>query len=641
MLKLTPYCNFKFFSTNSNVDEKAMKSVDKFTSNTVFLPLFQGNVESEAKNFAVVPISYSEINNLECLRQGLEVTKSNAAPGLDGVRKADFSEAKLVSLQAELISQKYQPKPTKRVAIFKPNGGTRSLGVSSERDKIVQATIQIALQSKYGKYFSPYSFGFRPGLGCHDALKHVRNHWQNITWIISIDIEKCFDTINHKILLDILRPLVDQPLLELISKLIKVGYIVMFDTSSSVSELDLGTPQGSLLSPILCNFYMHILDTYLEKVLIPQWNLGEERAYVQGYQSRKALLPEDKAIIQTYPELEGQIQRIKHNRWVNDEKGARDPNDSKFRRLRYIRYADDIVIGFTGSHSEALAISNQVEKFLEGTLCFKVNKDKSSVVHAETNGIKFLGTFIKYLPNKLVIDPKHNKPGEISQLKAVAINKPQLRAPIKDILERAVSNGYAKARDDGSIRATSCRKLSSLEDKAIVLRFSSIIRGILNYYSFVNSKSDLWPVVSLFRKSCALTLADKHKLKTAAAVYKRYGPNLKVQGSVPKDFVTLHYPDSLTTTQTFKLGRRSPSLAFVDDLGSLKGSYRSNPKTSDHCQFPGCSVLGGLEEHHVNPQVNISNKLSAFEKSLIAKKRKTITLCRKHHLVLHGKNVTE
>jgi len=226
-------------------------------------------------------------------------------------------------------------------------------------------------------------------------------------------------------------------------------------------------------------------------------------------------------------------------------------------------------------------------------------------------------------------------------LKAVAINKPQFRAPISDILERAVSNGFAKARDDGSIRATSCRKLSSLEDKAIVLRFSSIIRGILNYYSFVNSRSDLWPVVSLFRKSCALTLADKHKMKTAAAVYKRYGPNLKVQGPIPKDFVTLFYPDTLKTTQTFKLGKRSPTLAFVDDLGSLKGSYRSLIKSSDQCQFPGCGVKEELEEHHVNPQVNISNKLSAFEKSLIAKKRKTITLCRKHHLDLHGKNVTD
>nr|AAD12069.1 reverse transcriptase homolog [Diacronema lutheri]ADW83098.1 hypothetical protein [Diacronema lutheri]QHD45373.1 hypothetical protein [Pavlova sp. NIVA-4/92] len=631
----------RYFSNISSVEDKRKKAVDEASVASVpavFVPLSQ----ESSDNFIGNPISYTEIYDLQSLRLGLEATKSSAAPGLDGDRKANFSEAKLVALQAELISQKYQPKTTKRVAIPKPNGGIRYLGISSQRDKIVQASIQNALQSKYGKHFSPDSFGFRPGLGCHDALKHVRNTWQNITWIISIDIEKCFDTINHTILLQILRPLVDQPTLELISKLIKVGYVEMFDTTCfPISESTIGTPQGSLISPLLCNFYMHILDTFLQKVLIPQWNVGDERSYVKGCQNRKAMDVNDKAIVEAYPELEGQIQRIKHNRWVTEGKGSRDPNDANFRRLRYVRYADDIVIGFTGPYSEALVILDQVVKFLEKTLCFKVNKEKSSINHSETNGIKFLGTFIKYLPNKIVIDPKHDIPGEIQQLKAVAINKPQLRAPIKDILERAVSNGFAKLRDDGSIRATSCRKLSSLEDKAIVLRFSSIIRGILNYYSFVNSRSDLWPVVSLFRKSCALTLADKHKLKTAAAVYKRYGPNLKVQGPVPKDFVILHYPDTLKTTQTFKLGKRSPTLAFIDDLGSLSGSYRSLPKTSDQCQFPGCGAKEGLEEHHVNPQANISNKLSAFEKSLIAKKRKTITLCRAHHLDLHRKNVTE
>ena len=143
--------------------------------------------------------------------------------------------------------------------------------------------------------------------------------------------------------------------------------------------------------------------------------------------------------------------------------------------------------------------------------------------------------------------------------------------------------GYAKVRKDGkSIRATSCRKLSSLEDKLIVQRFSSIIRGLMEYYSPANRRSDLWSIVATYRKSCALTLADKHKLKTAAKAYKRYGPNLKISDPIKKKETVLFYPTTLKTTVNFKLGKNTISLAD-SILDPIKGSYRSNVKTSSSC----------------------------------------------------------
>jgi hypothetical protein len=131
-------------------------------------------------------------------------------------------------------------------------------------------------------------------------------------------------------------------------------------------------------------------------------------------------------------------------------------------------------------------------------------------------------------------------------------------------------------------------------------------------------------------------LADKHKLKTAAKVYKIYGPYLKVTNKLdPTKTTKLDYPTSLKTTGNFKLNSASINLYLLEPT-QIGGSYKSNPKTSKSCQFPGCLATEGLEEHHFNPQVNLKRKnLTPFLKSLIAKKRKTVTLCEEHHNAIH------
>lgn len=129
-------------------------------------------------------------------------------------------------------------------------------------------------------------------------------------------------------------------------------------------------------------------------------------------------------------------------------------------------------------------------------------------------------------------------------------------------LTRPVDCGYAKIRKDGkSIRATSFRKLNSFEDKIIIQWFSNIIKRLTSYYSLANKVSDLWQVIAIYRKSCALTLADKHKLKRAAVVYKKYGFNLKVRDSVKQKWIVLFYPTALKTIVNFKLRKTNLSLS--------------------------------------------------------------------------------
>jgi hypothetical protein len=295
---------------------------------------------------------------------------------------------------------------------------------------------------------------------------------------------------------------------------------------------------------------------------------------------------------------------------VLDGKPSRDPNDPAFRRLHYIRYADDFLLSFCGTKAEAIQIKNELEQFLLSELKLEVNLEKSYIAHAEDYNILFLGMFIKYTSyNKIIKDKNHEVPGELHQLKSTAINSAQLRAPVELLLKRAVEKQYAKQKANGTVRATSCRKLASLSEKELVIRYSSIIRGILKYYSCVNQRSDLWPVVYLYRKSCALTLADKLKMRTAAQVFKRFGPKLKIKDEIQKTTAELFYPDSLKTQIKFKRGKADINVQnLCIDVDKIQGSYRSNSKTAIVCQYTGCKETQNLEVHHLNPQFNLNSK---------------------------------
>jgi group II intron reverse transcriptase/maturase len=590
-------------------------------------------------------LEYKAVISIENLEQGLLRTKSNVSSGLDGETKAEFTQNKLVQLHKELKQQKYVPKPNRRVVLSKPNGGKRYLGIASQRDKIVQAALLIQLEQLVDGHFSENSFGFRPGRGCHDALHVIKYKWQNATWVINLDIQKYFDTIHHDILLEKLSSLADQATVELVRKLIKVGYVDIHNLNDRTAYSTEGVPQGSLISPILANIYLHDFDVFVQVELLSKWNRGNERKFVTGYQNRKALTKDDRVILDKYPELENQIERIKHNRWVLDGKPSRDPHDPAFRRLHYNRYADDFLFAFCGTKHEAKQIKEELEQFLLSELQLGINSEKSYIAHAEDHNILFLGMFIKYASyNKIVKDENHIVKGEVHQLKSTAINSAQLRVPVERLLKRAVEKQYAKQKPNGTVRATSCRKLASLSEKELVIRFSSIIRGILKYYSCVNQRSDLWPVVSLYRKSCALTLADKLKMRTAAQVFKKFGPKLKIKDELQKTTAELFYPDSLKTKIDFKKGKadiNEQNLCIGVD--KLQGSYKSNLKTALVCQYTGCNETQNLEVHHLNPQfnLNLQTNLTAFEKSLIAKKRKTIILCREHHLLAHSKKLVD
>jgi len=595
-------------------------------------------------------IIYKDLISLENLKAGLIRTKNNVSPGLDGETKSDINENRLQKLFQELIAQKYQPTPSKKIGIPKPDGGIRYLGIASQIDKVVQAAILNKLEPILEDIFLRESFGFRPKLGCHNALKKIKYQWKAVNWVISIDIKKFFDRVHHEFLLKLLEKYCDQATIELIRKLLKVGYVDVHNLNDRTRYTTLGTPQGSLISPIFSNLYLHELDLFVVNELYPLFNKGECRPKNPEYAKRYTQSDTDKLILSDYPELKKALNRAKHNKFVMSGRfTATDGEDPNYRRLHYVRYVDDFLLGFIGPKKEAELIVEKIKVKLE-SLKLELNDQKSRIFHSSDAHIKFLGVYLRYFTHNKI---KHRKDSlsddnitnQVPALMAQAVNTVHFRAPVDEILDRLVNRSIAKKNMDGTIRATAYLRLSMLEDYQIVNRYSAIIKGFLNYYSCINHRSDLWKVFHILRKSCALTLANKYKLGSAARIYLKFGPELTIKETTGKIKTSLFYPKSLKTDIDFKISSTTDSVSYQNilelELNKVQGSTKLNEKTSDKCQYEGCEVITNLEVYHLRPMAHINKRkdLSTVEKAIIPRKRKTVMLCKKHHNEMHSKGL--
>ncbi len=367
------------------------------------------NVEQERAHLAKLAAAephkrFRRLYRLLCQRSWLEVAldaiRTNQGfntPGVDGVKGADLTQEQLDRLAEKLRAGTYQPMPVRRVFIPKRNGKRRPLGLPSAEDKVVQSAIKLILELLYEPLFRACSHGFRPRRSCHTALQTILLRGTP-TWTIEGDLERYFDTIDHGILLTLLRKrIADERLIELIRKFLKAGYLQDWQWHATWS----GTPQGSVISPVLANVVLHELDQYMEDVL------GANRRKATGYAGRNP----------AYNRVNLRVNRCSHRlaretdpvkrahllrqlqAWKAER--ARTPSMLPARSLAYVRYADDWTLTLHGyAKDEARAITEQLAEWLRTTLKLTLSKEKTAITHWSER-VPFLGDEIRGIKSRV------------------------------------------------------------------------------------------------------------------------------------------------------------------------------------------------------------------------------------------------
>ena len=226
--------------------------------------------------------SLAHLIDVPALERAFHRLRGNAAVGVDGVSKAEYEqglEANLEDLHGRLRTRRYRHQPLRRVHIPKGGGRTRPIGISAVEDKVVQGALREVLEAVYEQDFLECSYGFRPGRGAHDAIRALNRavYQGKVSWILEADIESFFDSLDRTRLEEMLRIRVaDGSLRRLVGKCVRVGVL----DGEERTEPERGTPQGSGLSPLLGNLYLHhTLDVWFEREVKPR--LGGEAVLVR------------------------------------------------------------------------------------------------------------------------------------------------------------------------------------------------------------------------------------------------------------------------------------------------------------------------------------------------------------------------
>ena len=300
-------------------------------------------------------------------------------PGVDGETVDGMSLAKIGRIIDALRHERYRFQPVKRVYIPKKNGKKRPLGLPSWSDELVGEVVRLLLEAYYEPQFSDRSHGYRPRRGCHTALTEVAK-WAGTTWFIEGDIADCFGSLDHSVTLGILGEKIrDNRFLRLIKGMLQAGYLEDWEWNATLS----GAPQGGVVSPIISNIYLHRLDTFVETVLIPEYTRGVRRVRNPAYREVTNAIERAR-----YHDDRGAVRQLRKQQ---RSLPSQDPQDPGYRRLRYTRYADDHLLGFTGPKAEAEEIKARLAAFLREDLKLELSEDKTLITHARTGAAKFLG----------------------------------------------------------------------------------------------------------------------------------------------------------------------------------------------------------------------------------------------------------
>jgi group II intron reverse transcriptase/maturase len=539
-------------------------------------------------------------------------------PGPDVETADGMSMDKIQRIIEAMRHERYRFRPVRRTFIPKKDGKWRPLGLPSWSDKLVGEVVRLLLEAYYEPTFSDYSHGFRPGRGCHTALREVERTWTGTVWFVEGDISDCFGNLDHEVMIKILgEKILDNRFLRMIRNMLAAGYLEDWRHHKTLS----GTPQGGVVSPILSNIYLDKLDVFVETVLIPQYTRGTRR--------------------KSNPEY----WRIHSRRWRARERGdrdtaralrrelrqlpSRDPHDPGYRRLRYTRYADDHLLGFIGPKAEAEAIKDQLARFLRDELALDLNPNKTLITHARTRAARYLGY-------EIIIQHCNDK---LTNGRRLLNGVVALRVPLDVIkAKRALYRCHGKPWHRSA--------LQNLDDFDIVQTYGAEYRGIVGYYLLA---SDVWRLNALewdAKTSMLKTLAAKYQ-STVSAMAVKYKATIDTPCGLRTCFETRIHRDGKQDLVARFGGIplvRKKNAVLIDRVAGPVPTPRKElirRLLGRRCEL--CGNAGKVTVHQIRKLAKLGKPgpgQPPWAAKMATLRRKTLVVCDQCHNVIHHTSVT-
>jgi group II intron reverse transcriptase/maturase len=548
----------------------------------------------------------------------LKSKPGNMTPGTDGKTLDGYSLGEIKKTIGQLRTEQYWPTPVRRIYIpKKARGKRRPLGVPTPRDKIIQECIRLILEAIYEANFHDNSHGFRSGRSCHTALESLRRNWVGTKWVIEADITECFERIDHHRLLDILRERIqDDRLINLIRKFLNAGYLENWQYYRTYS----GTPQGSVISPILTNIYLDKLDGELEAIC-QRHSQGEYRrqngAYYGLLGKRKQLLVLGEVDSTLRESLKDEIRAL--NRRIL-QTPTDDFNDPSYTRVKFLRYADDVVVGVIGPKSLAEQVREEMASFLEEDLKLELNRDKTLIKHLATEQAHFLGYVFKTASprwRRRNLQRKGSPHNVIQTIKTTSGNI-TLLVPLKDLskkLKKYMANG----------QPTAMYAFTNQPTDHIIEHYNGVIRGWYNYYQLAENVCSLHYARYVLQYSLAKTLARKER-SSVSKIFRKYGKDLVFEKPNGRKAHFFNQPLK-------QVKKAKGSGANLDTLPTW-APRRTQTRLLDNCAI--CANPEQIEMHHVRHIRKRGKNVQGFTLYMAAVNRKQIPVCRKCHREIHN-----
>jgi group II intron reverse transcriptase/maturase len=536
-------------------------------------------------------------------------------PGVDAETVDGMTLGKIGRIIDALRHERYRFRPARRVYIPKRDGKRRPLGLPVWSDKLVGEVVRLLLEAYYEPQFSDHSHGYRPGRGCHTALREVVNTWRGTAWFIEGDVARCFDSFDHQVTIDILGEKIhDNRFLRLVRNMLTAGYLEDWKFNATLS----GVPQGSVISPVLSNVYLSRLDRFVETVLIPQHTRGVLRATNPQYARAKAAAAAARK--------RGDRAQARALSKRMRSMPSKDPRDPGYRRLRYCRYADDVLLGFAGPKAEADAIKQHLAAFLHDDLKLELSQVKTLVTHGRTSAARFLG---------YEITVQHSDT-RITQGQRTINGAIGLRVPLDVIKTKCAP--YLK-RGKPAHRP----ELINHDDHTIISGYGAVWRGILGYYLLAG---DVWRLRRLrwtMETSLLKTLAAKHD-SSVSKMARKYGTTVDTPYGPRRCFQVSIDRGAGKKPMVARFGgiplRRQRSAVLVDrEPGSPQPRRKQliDRLLANRCEI--CNSTDQVQAHHVRKLADLDKAgqpQPVWARIMAKRRRKTLIVCADCHDTIHA-----